>query len=92
MDNEDGHKISIKFDFGLNLIIHLGVTCPRAFENLPIDLTWGEFCHHCSCFNFFQIGFILANDQDGQEISVKFDYWQNWIIHLGVTCSCLFLH
>ena len=98
-DNEDGHKISIKFDFGLNRIIHLGVTCPWAFENLPVDLTWGDFCHHCSCFNFFQIGFILANDQTGQEISVKFDYWQNRIIHsgvtcpcLGVTCPCLFLH
>ena len=91
-DNKGGGKISIKFTFVLNQVIHLGVTCPWAFENLPVDLTCGEFFHHCSCFSFFQIGFILANDQDGQEISVKFDYWQNRIIHLGVTCPCLFLH
>ena len=51
--NEDRHKISIKFYFGLNRIIHLGVTCPWLFENLPIDLKWGEFSHHCSCFIFF---------------------------------------
>ena len=34
--NEDMHKISIKFDFGLNRIFHLRVTCPWLFENLPI--------------------------------------------------------
>ena len=27
-DNEDRHKISVKFDFELNLIVHPGVTCP----------------------------------------------------------------
>ena len=58
-DNEDWYKISIKFDFGLNRIIHLGVMCPWAFENLPIDWTWREFCHHCSCFNFFRSASFL---------------------------------
>ena len=27
-DNEDRHKISVKFDFGLNRVVHSGVTCP----------------------------------------------------------------
>ena len=68
-DNEDGYKISIKFCFGLNWIIHLGVTCPWAFENLPIHLKWGEFCHHCSCFNFFQIGFRMGKKSQSSSIT-----------------------
>ena len=27
-DNKDRHKISVKFDFGLNRGVHSGVTCP----------------------------------------------------------------
>ena len=26
--NKDRHKISVKFNFGLNQVIHSGVTCP----------------------------------------------------------------
>ena len=40
----------------------------------------------------FQIGFNLADNSDRHEISVKFDYEQNQIVQLRVTCPCLFLH
>ena len=40
----------------------------------------------------FQIGFNLADNKNRHEISVKFDYGQNQIVQLGVTCPCLFLH
>ena len=59
---------------------------PLTVKNLPIDLTWGICCHHDSDFNFFQISFNLAGNQHRQEISVEFNYEQNWIIALGVIC------
>ena len=47
---------------------------PLGLENLPIDLTWGKCCHHDGDFNFFQIAFILADNEDRYKISVKFDF------------------
>ena len=38
----------------------------------------------------FQIGFSLADKYGRHEISVKFDYGQNQIVKLGVTCPCYF--
>ena len=36
---------------------------------MPIDLTWRK-CHHDSDFNFVQIGFSFAENQDRHEILV----------------------
>ena len=63
VDNKDRHKSLVKFDFGLNRVVHSGVICAGLLENLPIDLTWGKCCHHDSDFNFFQISFNLAHNQ-----------------------------
>ena len=52
----------------------------------PIDLTWEKSCHHSSSFNFFQIGFSLADDKDRHKISVKLDFGLNRILNSGATC------
>ena len=59
---------------------------PLTIKNLPIDLTWGKCCHHDSDFNFFQMGFNLAGNQQRQVILVRFNYEQNRIILLVVIC------
>ena len=61
-DNKYRHKILVKFDFGLNRVVHSGVTYPWPLENFPMDLTWGKYCHHNSRF-FYWIGFNLAGNQ-----------------------------
>ena len=55
-------------------------------ENLAIDLTWRKCCHHDTDFNFIQTCFNLADNKDRHEISVKFDFGLNEVVHSGVTC------
>ena len=43
----------------------------------PIDLTWEKSCHHSSSFNYFQIVFILADNEDRYNILIKFDFQLN---------------
>ena len=53
---------------------------------LKCFLSIGKCCHHRSGFSFYQINFILADNEDRHKISVKFDFGLNWIIHPGLTC------
>ena len=64
-ENEDRHKISVKFEFRLNRVVHSGVTCPCPLENLPIDFKWGKCCHHDSDFNFFSSPSFLQITRTG---------------------------
>ena len=60
---------------------------PLTVRKFAHRLNMGKCCHHDSDFIFFfQIGFNLAGNQQRQEISVDFNYEQNRIIPLGVTC------
>ena len=38
----------------------------------PIDLTWEKSCHHSSSFNFFQITFIRADNEERHLGQVRF--------------------
>ena len=37
-------------------------------------------CHHDSDFNFFQVAFILADNEDRHTISVEFDFGLNRVL------------
>ena len=52
-DNEDRHKISVRFDLVLSYI-------PLTVRKFGHRLNMGKWCHHDSDFSFFQIGFNLA--------------------------------
>ena len=51
-----------------------------------IDLTWENLVISLAASIFFQIAFILADNKDRHEISVKFDFGLNRVVHSVVTC------
>ena len=84
-DNKDSHKISDKFNLGLDRTIHFGVTCPWAMKNFPIDLQWRK-CQEDSAFTYDQIIFELAGNQDSHKILDEFEFRPHQTLHFGVTC------
>ena len=71
--NEDSHKISDNFEIRVDSTMDCRVSCPCAFEKIPIDLQWERCCEHSSAFISDQIlNFILAGNKDNHKISDEF--------------------
>ena len=75
--NEDSHKISDEFEIRVDSTLDCGVSCPWAFEKIPIDLQWERCCEHSSANISDQIFFILAGNKDNHKISDEFEIQQD---------------
>ena len=71
---------------GSDQIRDLWVTCPWASEKIPIDLKWEICCDLSSAFNFKWIFFILAGNKVNHKSLDGYEFRQDSITDLGVSC------
>ena len=59
---------------------------PLSIWKISHRLTMGKWCLQANSFFFYWIFIKLAGNQDMHKLSDEFEFWPDWISHLGVTC------